>query len=521
MLCSSLWHVVLGLAWGLAFFAYFDSAWLDVQIMSVVQSIGQTGDEHPSLAHGEHDEVDPKGGTMQSNSGDAHPSIAPGKDGEVDSQERSNRPSSGPKKRGSQVSGLRQPGRGFVSESRGVDEHCNASALTSGSEALRDALWHVAGPNYSFPVEDGSPGTYDGCHAAGKGVFWVYLIGQIRSFGMHSTNFRTFLSDSHTCWFVVLYTRTQIAAREKARPWSPKVDGALDELVQIGQTVQTIISDVAQKLHRTRPGSNLACVIVNYPNRSHEQHRAVTLLGREVAMLHCIPRHDLDVIAVTRPDMIFSSAINVPRIADVMSRLPHMLLTRHQEIVGGNDPSELLIVGPRKFWEATCAYADANSSSTLTSAPGNSSSTLSSGPGMLVVPKLGLCLEPREARKCGWFAAHLVYSAFAMGVMPFFIGQPLAINLHRINGHFHMGVMNGFTKQLPQPNHPVRSTLDITQHALCVVGEFTACASGRHKPREPAPLSRCWGQTRWTILNPQGGLWVCKTPSDIDRACDR
>lgn len=344
-------------------------------------------------------------------------------------------------------------------------------------------------------VIEADPGRYDRCHENGKGIFWVYLSGQIRSFGMHPTNFRTFLDQSHTCRFLVIYTRSDITGRyDPTRPWSASTDAALDRLKRSGVTPQTIIKDTLPKLH---PGaSNLAFAVMNYSKRAGDSLRGVTLLGRETARVHGIPQAPLDIVAWTRPDIMFTHAINVPGIAAVMTKVPHVLLPHHDRQVGNNDPSEMLVIAPRLLFEGLC--------------PLNKSDPYP--PNMIQDEWLLGCLSVRSS--CGYFAGPFVFAAKVFNMTPFFYHQPISLFLHRINGEFNVSVMRGMDRPLPMADSPVRPALDLWRNVQCVVPDVSSCTAGGQPP-----ASRCWGGTKRVGINPSGGLWLCTNFADVDVTC--
>jgi hypothetical protein len=347
------------------------------------------------------------------------------------------------------------------------------------------------------------PGTYDKCHAEGHGVFWLYLLGHVRSFGTHHNNLKSFLQGSHRCWFIVMYTRDAITTPYDGNKWwVANTDQELARLKESGETVRHIIRNTGAKIHPSGTLSNLAYTIVKREALSFEQYRAVTSLGKTVAALHNIPQKGTDIVAISRPDIVFTNSINVPRIASVMARTLHLLMPHHAKEVGGNDPSEMLLVGPRKFWEDSCLFADNH---THVSPWVVVREPKSSGPASCRLHQDG----------CGYFGRHLIYAAYHMGVMPFFYFQPISLALHRISGELFNNFMAGMTRPLSVANRPVRSTVDLTQKVKCVIGKTTACSA--NEELRLAPQSPCWGNTTWVRINPSGGLWLCSKYSDVDR----
>jgi len=225
----------------------------------------------------------------------------------------------------------------------------------------------------------------------------------------------------------------------------------------------------------------------------------VVSLGTVVAEAHQIPNDGKDIIAITRPDIVYTNGINVPRIASVMAEVEHVIMPPHNGLTFTlNDPSELLVVGPRRFWEAiyitnsTCKPAAAS------------------------LPRwnvyTGACVP---ADSCGFAAPDYIYAATALAVKPFFYFQPLGLNILRINGDHQHLLPTGITSSLPTPNSRVRRpALDLTKTVKCAVGESSACTiSGRPKGLD----SSCWGGTTRVPISPEGGLWVCDHISDVQK----
>merc|ERR1712194_184652 len=171
----------------------------------------------------------------------------------------------------------------------------------------------------------------------------------------------------------------------------------------------------------------------------------------------------------------------------------------------------MLVVGPRKFFEDVYinyidSKGDSSHSMYVTTPHGRDRGLAYARNGRVAIVH----------GHCGIFAPVYIFTAFRLGVMPFFYFQPLALNMHRINGEFSLGVMRGFTQRRPTPDSPVLAALDLTQKVKCVVGETTSCRKTGERDHV-APKSQCSGGTEWVkVAGEEGtGLWLCQKYTNV------
>ncbi|CAE7891487.1 unnamed protein product [Symbiodinium microadriaticum] len=364
-----------------------------------------------------------------------------------------------------------------------------------------------------------SPGAYDRCHERER-LAWFYLWGQIRTFGMHTQNFRSFLEGSGAkCWFVVIYTREEFTSRGKDGKWNKRDRPTASRFVAEGRTVTSYIENAAKELRLGSVSVNLAWAqssLAHEPfcrtTRCDWDYTAgVTRFGHEVAKFHGIPQSENDIILVSRPDIVFSHAVNVTRIFEVMAWQKHILLPHEGSKVEGNDPSEMLIIGPRLVWEGPCMVK----------------ADLPCGPVFW------------KDKMCGFFGTQYVHWSYSQGVMPFFYFGPIKLHLHRMSDDISFGMMKPLVNTVSHGNDRVLGTTDLTRQAQCALGSkgledlVFRCNTKLQRQVKFPEGPRCWsadfrfqpvsGLKRTEDgrvvqqLDGSQGYWLCTEHTDIDR----
>lgn len=126
----------------------------------------------------------------------------------------------------------------------------------------------------------------------------------------------------------------------------------------------------------------------------------------------------------------------------VMSKQKHVLLPHHEALrIGGNDPSEMLLVGPRLLLEPCLAVGEA-------------ADQLPCGHS-----RFRTWNRSGTPWKCGFFATHFIYWAYAHGIMPFFYFTQIKVHLFRMDGSIATGAENAAqsTRTASQGSHQGRS----------------------------------------------------------------
>ncbi|CAJ1447365.1 unnamed protein product [Effrenium voratum] len=359
------------------------------------------------------------------------------------------------------------------SEARGRF-HYTQNPFAQHMQALQEPSWPK--------VTHASAARYNGCHQTSP-VFWLYLWGHLRSWHLHLANLRSFLAQSNPCWHVVIYTREELTHQSRAK--DAKV---MDQWQHQGLTVLKLLQESSLE--------NLAWAVTERSKGKEDYHAAVVQLGLQVARLQGIPQTPDDIIAFSRPDVLFSHAIDVHRIRQVMSWRKHVLLPHHEATsIGGNDPSELFVVGPRQFFEEPC-----------------------------LTPELPCGRRGWRGWYCGYYGAHFVYWAYSQKIAPFFFFTGIKFQLHRMSGSIREGVMRPLFQGLRTANSSVKGVVDLTRQARCVVGDPLVCNASQHgRARRKPPKSKCWGESQFVKVNsrenPKGSaLWVCKNQLDVDHS---
>lgn len=152
-----------------------------------------------------------------------------------------------------------------------------------------------------------------------------------------------------------------------------------------------------------------------------------------------------------------------------MSKQKHVLLPHHEAFrIGGNDPSEMLLVGPRLLLEPCLAVGEAADR----------------------LPCGHSRFRPwnRSGRpwKCGFFATHFIYWAYAHGIMPFFYFTQIKVHLFRMDGSIATGA-----ETLPKSTRTASQVEGSQWEATTIYGSgkppglgFAICSAIHRSPNE-------------------------------------
>ena len=340
------------------------------------------------------------------------------------------------------------------------------------------------------------------CHLHAP-IFWLYLRGHIRTFIEHTNNLQSFLQNSSRCWFVVIFTPDELDKHDfgidanVVHPWSPSSTNILNEFKKRNESVPSFIEKATRQLGDTNIAFATVSQIDTRPDSHHYTNVAfvcLVALGIEVAKFHSIPRHANDIVGVSRPDLLYTHAINVDSLVSVANTIPFVLMPHHRDnTIGGNDPSEMFVVAVRRFWETICPMSNKTKPNRWHGCIGISG--------------------------CGYYAPVFVYAAARFGFMPFFYFTRIQFQLHRLTGQ-RVTFMAGEPVLIKSTNDSVVGRVDISIGAMCIVGRQDACFLPLN--RNPPPLSSCLRPTRWQAINPiinniSSGLWVCQNVSTVDK----
>ncbi|CAE8616078.1 unnamed protein product [Polarella glacialis] len=185
-----------------------------------------------------------------------------------------------------------------------------------------------------------SPGKLD-ARCGGQARF-AYFSGQFRTFARNVCNRDSFLSGSgEGCWVQVLYTYEEIDSPRFRDAYSAK------DVVEAAAGYRSAVPGafaflVARRLARPRP--DILPGVVRFASL--------------VAERHGLRRSAADVIVVSRPDILFSRALDHPQLQAYALRpgSPPFILfpSHHGEKLIGNDPSEMLLLASRALLEDLC-----------------------------------------------------------------------------------------------------------------------------------------------------------------------
>ena len=223
------------------------------------------------------------------------------------------------------------------------------------------------------------PGSLPSCARNGSSVLYVHLSGLFRSMANHTENLVEFLDASASCWFVVLYT-THIA--ERTNPWwcFAKVDTEGGKrkrqclsaaAAAVNRTVLSQIPAAVAPLARAERGGVAFAVASRSSEAAMEtdtlvlqNFAAASALARCTLAHHGVLPRASDVILHSRPDVLYSRAVDFERLATLGHRAaasarPLLLLLRHGTSrsfggIGGNDPSEVAWLSTRAALDMLC-----------------------------------------------------------------------------------------------------------------------------------------------------------------------
>ena len=145
-------------------------------------------------------------------------------------------------------------------------------------------------------------------------------------------------------------------------------------------------------------------------------------------------------------------------ILSVMAQQRHVLLPHHDAVIGGNDPSELLVMGPRALFEPCVAKGEG----------------------------LPCGVRSWEGWRCGYHATQFIYWAYSNGIMPFFYFTDLKLHLLRLDGDI---------RRIASNNTPT------TRNDVCAAGtKRCACRHAKRlcDPRRPNVHTLCQTTTSAT-----------------------
>lgn len=287
-----------------------------------------------------------------------------------------------------------------------------------------------AAPPLHVVVAD--PGTLPAC-AQEKPVLYVHLAGLLRSFSNVTAHLQDFLESGATCWFVFLFT---LSHAEQRAPWWCSVDhrGSRAERSRClehaaagaNTSVVHTVPRLLEGLRRARNGGAAYAVVA----RHHEpplvdtavlqNFAAVSTLARCTLSHHQLATRPTDLILHSRPDVIYSSALDFPRMEAFSRRAqPLLLLLRHgskpgAEGINWNDPSDITWLASRSALDRLCPDSQ---------------------------PCLGAQSAEELRRRygnCGHaYVGLFIHAASSLGIASFFVPVGWRISLLRSHGDIH------------------------------------------------------------------------------------
>jgi hypothetical protein len=182
-------------------------------------------------------------------------------------------------------------------------------------------------------------GTYNGCTGP---TLWVIMGGHMRSADLHVLNTKAFLEQSHTCTFLIYVLRRYVAEHslsnshkfadgsEEWKKWT-----SIDTTARAEYLLATIGTNAAYMVtHRTMKGG-----------WAHMDTRMAGLVAiRELQKRHGISPNAKDIVVHTRPDAVFSHAIDIATLIQVKERFQMYIPHSSGSAGTGNDPNELFFI---------------------------------------------------------------------------------------------------------------------------------------------------------------------------------
>ena len=248
-----------------------------------------------------------------------------------------------------------------------------------------------------YEIASASAGKYDGC-AARQAVFWVVLGGHLRTLSVHHQDTKRFVHGSAACSFVA------VLARERVAQYSLGHGAPLDNSSAGREYLELNATEICAAV-QSRYGDNLA-YLVGRPVRRLWAHLDTWYGGllflRALERHHGIAARRNDVVLFSRPDVIFTSALDAAKLHDLATRMSFIMYLPHSASGAGmhsNDPSEILMISPVETWARSVAAES----------------------------------RPVPTR-CGRMEAMLAIPNVFANATPFYIGRSLGLWLHRVHG---------------------------------------------------------------------------------------
>lgn len=123
-----------------------------------------------------------------------------------------------------------------------------------------------------------------------------------------------------------------------------------------------------------------------------------------------------------------------------MATQKHVLFPHHKSVLGGPDPSEMLVIGPRLLFEPCLATGD-----------------------QVKRMPCGIRKRSWNGWACGYFATHFIYWAYSQGIMPFFYFTKIKLHLLRMNGKMGLGRQQGHLHEFSDAFRYIEETSQLHQ----------------------------------------------------------
>jgi drug/metabolite transporter (DMT)-like permease len=183
-------------------------------------------------------------------------------------------------------------------------------------------------------------GTYNGCTGP---TLWVIMGGHLRSADLHVLNTKAFLEQSHTCTFIIYVLRRYVA--EHSLSYAHKfADGSEEwkKWTSINTTAR------AEYLLDTL-GTNAAYMVTERtktrgPWVNWDTRYAGLVAIRELQKRHSISPNAKDIVVLTRPDIVFSHAIDIAKLIQVKERFQMYIPHSSGSAGTAQDPNDTSIV---------------------------------------------------------------------------------------------------------------------------------------------------------------------------------
>lgn len=402
------------------------------------------------------------------------------------------------------------------------------ASLVLSAKVEQDPIVQLQQTLPDYNIEDLDLGSYNNCGKR-EPMMWMLLGGGLRSMPKHLSHTKDFLSKSTSCYFVAMILRSTVTG--------PTLGNGMGDapLTSSGNEIHMQAEKVSKLLQ-----TNVAFAIAhrNFQSPSgegmidtwHASHKLLKLASK----IHQIRRSDQDIVFLSRPDIVYSHAVQFGRLHTLAKTgRKFTLIMRHERgQTGGCDPTEVWAITSLGVWDATMNLCNAHTALVATSIKDHpNASTITAGsyspPSGLPPPGMTRVWQPCPGYTafktgCGHGYRRILAEVTAsIGADVYHVSPTMKAHFHRMSGDFFTAVNRPGDSSISMQT--VKPAIDVTQGVIC---ELTSPASCSPDAPEVGPKSREGATTRLAHFRcgPQHGKgYICDSstnllqPEDSDR----